>query len=61
MRWILIIIGAVMLMTGGVWFTQGIGILLGSPMTSQPFWAVAGGLVFIFGLIFLLRGIRRRA
>ena len=58
MRWGLIILGLVVLLIGGVWFFQGIGMLLGSPMTSQPFWAIAGGVLVIVGLAVTVVGFR---
>lgn len=42
MRYVLPVVGALLALSGAVWMFQGIGLLLGSPMTSQPFWAVAG-------------------
>ena len=34
---------------GGVWTLQGIGVLPGSFMTGQTFWAVAGLLTLVAG------------
>jgi hypothetical protein len=59
MRWILIVLGALLALTGGVWLLQGIGILLGSVMTGQLFWAVMGLLALICGLALLFFGVRR--
>jgi hypothetical protein len=61
MRWGLLIVGALMLIVGGVWFFQGIGILLGSRMTNDPFWAVVGGSVVVVGAVLAVLGLRRRA
>ena len=58
MRWGLIIPGVIALLIGGVWFFQGIGRLLGSPMTGQPFWAIAGGVLVIVGLAVTIIGFR---
>lgn len=60
MRWLMIILGGLLALIGGVWFFQGIGILLGSRMTNDPFWAVAGGVVIIVGVVLLALGIRRK-
>jgi len=60
MRWALLIPGVIALLIGGVWFFQGVGMLLGSPMTSQPFWAVAGGVLFIVGIALSVTGLRRK-
>ena len=49
-----------MSLIGIVWILQGIGELGGSPMTDQLFWAWAGLVALIAGLIILYIGIRRR-
>lgn len=59
MRWIMIVGGALLAASGAVWFFQGIGILLGSVMTSQPFWAIAGGVTFAAGAAIFGLGLRR--
>jgi hypothetical protein len=61
MRWVLIVVGVLMMLIGGVWLFQGIGILLGSFMTSQPFWAVMGVVMLALGIFSFVRGIRRKA
>jgi positive regulator of sigma E activity len=61
MRWVLIGVGALMMLMGGVWLFQGIGILLGSIMSRQPFWAVMGVVMLVVGAFLLVRGIRRKA
>ncbi len=61
MRWVLIVVGVLMMLIGGVWLFQGIGILLGSFMTSQPFWAVMGVVMLVLGAFAFVRGIRRKA
>ncbi len=44
------IFGIVLIVVGVVWFFQGIGVLPGSFMTGQTFWAVAGFLAMLSGL-----------
>lgn len=61
MRWALIGIGAVMILLGGVWMLQGVGILPGSFMTGQSFWAAVGLLVLIAGAVLCYVGARRPA
>ncbi|MEO6064117.1 MAG: hypothetical protein ABIQ99_19480 [Thermoflexales bacterium] len=61
MRYILPIVGALLALTGAVWMFQGIGLLLGSQMTSQPFWAVAGALTLALGVVLVVIGLRRLA
>ena len=60
MRRILIVVGIFLLVSGGVWFLQGINILLGSPMTGQTRWAVNGVIAMLLGLGLLLGAFVRR-
>jgi hypothetical protein len=48
-------VGVVLIMVGGVWFFQGIGIAQGSVMTGQSFWAVVGAILVIAGVVLLYR------
>ncbi len=41
--------GAVLGLVGLVWVLQGAGLLLGSPMTGQSFWAGAGVAFLVAG------------
>jgi len=38
---------------GFVWFFQGIEVLPGSIMSGSQFWAIAGGLAVIVGLVLI--------
>ena len=60
MRILLNILGAICLLTGGVWFLQGVNVLPGSFMTGQTRWAIYGGLLLVAGLGMLLAANRRR-
>ena len=59
MRIALTIAGALCILTGVVWFFQGIGMLPGSFMTGQRQWAVYGAITVILGFA-LLAAARRR-
>ncbi len=61
MRWGARIIGGLLVVGGLVWLLQGIGLLLGSPMTGQSFWAIAGAVAMAAGaaLLYLFGDIRR--
>ncbi|MDF0512125.1 hypothetical protein PX701_00695 [Agromyces sp. H3Y2-19a] len=50
MNWVLIIVGALLTLTGGVWLFQGIGLLPGSVMTGATLWVILGALVAAVGL-----------
>lgn len=58
-RWALIIVGGLMVLMGGTWLLQGIGILPGSFMTGQVFWAVVGAIVVVVGAALCYLGARR--
>ena len=59
MRWILLGGGILLILLGGLWFLQGVGILGGSAMTGQVFWAIVGGILLIVGIVLCARGVRR--
>jgi hypothetical protein len=48
-----------LLLVGGTWFLQGIGILPGSFMTGQAKWAIYGGVAAVSGLVLLITAKRR--
>ena len=47
-----------MAFVGGVWMLQGVGVLPGSFMTGQTFWAVVGALMLVVGGILVSVGFR---
>ena len=59
MKNIMGIFGILLILVGGIWFFQGIGVIPGSFMTGQDFWAVAGFLAVISGIV-LVRTWRRK-
>ena len=61
MRILLNLAAALCLLTGGIWFLQGINILPGSFMTGQTKWAVYGAIVFLVRVGLLIFGKRSRA
>jgi hypothetical protein len=60
MRITLNVVGVLLVLSGGVWFLQGINVLPGSFMTGQIRWAVYGGLAMVAGIVLLLLANRRR-
>ena len=58
MRWIVLGLGVLLLLTGIVWILQGVGILPGSVMTGQIFWAGAGVVALIAGAALCVAGLR---
>ncbi len=60
LRWILVVIGILMVLLGGLWILQGVNILPGSFMSGQSFWAIVGTGVLIVGALLCYLGLRRR-
>ena len=60
MRIVMNIIGVLCVLMGGVWFLQGIGVLPGSVMTGQQFWANVGLILIIGGAVLCFFGLRRK-
>lgn len=56
MKWVMIIIGVVLDLTGCIWLLQGINILPGSFMSGQSFWAAMGLLAMIVGGVLIYKG-----
>jgi hypothetical protein len=44
------LLGAALVLTGGVWIGQGLNLISGSSMTGSTFWAVTGGVCVVLGL-----------
>jgi hypothetical protein len=60
MRIVLNILGPLLILMGGIWFFQGIGVLPGSFMTGQTQWAVYGGMAIVAGAGLVVMANRRR-
>jgi hypothetical protein len=60
MKTLLNIVSVLLILTGGVWFLQGINVLPGSYMTGDPQWAINGGVMIVVALGLLFWASRRR-
>lgn len=60
MRIFLMIIGALLILGGAVWFLQGINVLPGSFMTGQIRWAIYGGIAIVGGIALIILASRRK-
>ena len=45
-----LVIGVILIVIGGVWIVQGIGVLGGSFMSGAAIWAVIGAITASFGV-----------
>jgi hypothetical protein len=54
------IVAGLLVLSGVIWFLQGVNVLPGSFMTGQTRWAVYGGIAFAAGIALLLRANRPR-
>jgi hypothetical protein len=59
MRILLNVVAVLALLSGCIWFLQGINILPGSFMTGQMKWAVYGGVLVLVGIAVLIMANRR--
>ena len=50
MRWLWVVIGAMLFLAGGVWALQGFGVLPGSFMSGSMTWAIIGPIVAVVGV-----------
>lgn len=60
MRIALNVLGILFLLSGLIWFFQGINVLPGSFMTGQMQWAVYGAILVVAGVGCLIAAKRRR-
>lgn len=55
------VIAAVLILVGGIWFFQGVGVLPGSFMSGQVQWAVNGLIAIVLGGAWLVFRNRRKS
>ena len=52
--WLRRAIAVALLLVGGVWFFQGVGVIEGSFMTGEALWAVIGAACVVTGVALLV-------
>lgn len=57
---IMVGVGIMLILLGGLWILQGVGIIGGSMMSGQSFWANVGVIVLAAGIVLGALGLRRR-
>jgi hypothetical protein len=55
-----VVVGGVVAVLGLLFTLQGIGVIGGSAMSGTTFWAVAGPIIIVIGLIVAAAGLRGR-
>jgi hypothetical protein len=58
--WPVVTLGILLLLVGGVWTLQGVGVLGGSAMTGERMWAVIGPIVAVVGAAIVVVALRSR-
>jgi hypothetical protein len=59
-QWVGRIVGAVLVLVGGLWALQGFGVVQGSPMTGSTVWLVIGLVTVVMGIALLVPRRSRR-
>ena len=60
MKWVFLVVGILLVLTGIVWTLQGLDVLGGSAMSGVTAWAVIGPIVGVIGLALAIVGARRK-
>jgi hypothetical protein len=60
MKWVLLVIGVLLVLTGVLWTLQGLDVVGGSAMSGVTLWAIIGPIVAVVGLVLAILGARRR-
>ncbi len=60
MKWLLIVVGALLILVGGVWVLQGTNILTQGAMAGHMKWTLIGGILAVVGIVLLVIGIAKK-
>jgi hypothetical protein len=60
MKWVLLILGILLLLVGAVWTLQGTNVLTQGAMAGHMRWTAIGGALGIVGIVLIVLGARRR-
>ena len=56
----LVVVGVIVALAGLLFTLQGVGVIKGSAMSNTTFWAVAGPIIVVVGLVVAGVGVRGR-
>ena len=60
MKWVLIILGCLLILIGGVWALQGLNVLTQGAMAGHTRWTLIGGVLAAGGIVLVVIGALRR-
>ena len=60
-KWVLLVVGVLLVLAGITWTLQGLNVMGGSAMSGKTVWAVIGPIVGIVGIALAVVGARRKA
>ncbi len=60
MKWLLIVVGALLILIGGVWALQGLNVLTQGAMAGHTKWTLIGGILALAGIVLVVAGASRR-
>jgi hypothetical protein len=60
-KWVLLVVGVLLVLAGITWTLQGLDVMGGSAMSGKTIWAVIGPIVGIIGIGLAVVGARRKA
>jgi hypothetical protein len=61
MKWVLIVVGALLFLIGGVWLLQGTYVLTQGVMAGDMKWTIIGGILAAAGIALVVIGFRRKS
>jgi hypothetical protein len=61
MKSLMLIVGGLLVLVGVIFALQGAGAIGGSAMSGVTFWAYAGPVVAVIGLVIAFLGVRQRS
>ena len=60
MRWVLIVLGALLVLIGAVWALQGLNVFTQGAMAGHMRWTAIGGVLAAAGIVSIVFGARLR-
>ena len=60
MKWVLIILGCLLILIGGVWALQGLNVLTQGAMAGHTRWTLIGGILAVGGIVLVVVGASRK-